>query len=483
MKLITRTLAVLAGAGIAMPVVAQDVFEEIVVRAQKRDENIMEVPISVTAVSGAQIEASGIRDMFELQQNVPGLIVGQSQTATTSNFSIRGIGSTANNFGVESSVGLYVDGVYRSRQSSMINELVDVEAVEVLRGPQGTLFGKNTPAGAIQIRTVAPSSDSADAFVELSAGDLGFARIAAATNIPISDTMALRGTIFGSERDGYVDDDNFGSDFHNDRSRKGVRLQLGWDPSDTFDMRIIADYSEIDEICCVAASRVDALYSRASLTGVPVNGTDAIFLGLGGTVFTNFPYPQPFLDALVPLPGNVVTGVGFEQYRVAYNDVPISQNEDRGLSLEFNKTFDNGMILTWITAARAFDTFDLIDGDFSNVDIFQRINDFEQDSLSQEIRLSGEFGDGGNWVAGAYYFGQEAKNRTSTTAGVSFNDYVLATNPDLVALMAGIDQVVALSGVLPPRSDPYTAGFVRVEQFHAGPGRLRVFRPGRFSAR
>jgi outer membrane receptor protein involved in Fe transport len=133
----------LVGLALATPAVAQDdepLLEEIVVVAQKREQNIMDVPVAV----------------FDLQQNVPGLIVGRSQTATTSNFAIRGIGSTSNNFGVESSVGLYVDGVYRSRQSSMINELIDVYAAEVLRGPQGTLFGKNTASGAINIRTVAP---------------------------------------------------------------------------------------------------------------------------------------------------------------------------------------------------------------------------------------------------------------------------------------------------------------------------------------
>jgi outer membrane receptor protein involved in Fe transport len=149
----------LVGLALATPAVAQDdepLLEEIVVVAQKREQNIMDVPVAITAVTGAQIEASGIKDVFDLQQNVPGLIVGRSQTATTSNFAIRGIGSTSNNFGVESSVGLYVDGVYRSRQSSMINELIDVYAAEVLRGPQGTLFGKNTASGAINIRTVAP---------------------------------------------------------------------------------------------------------------------------------------------------------------------------------------------------------------------------------------------------------------------------------------------------------------------------------------
>ena len=186
----------LAGLIAAVPAAAQ--LEEIVVVAQKREQNIMDVPVAITAVTGAQLEESGIKNAEELQFYVPGLIVGGSQTTTTKNFSIRGIGSTANNFGVESSVGLYVDGVYRSRQSSMINELVDVEAVEVLRGPQGTLFGKNTAAGAIQVRTVAPSTDSTDAFIEATAGDYNLQRITGAANIPLSDNLAFRGTIFSS---------------------------------------------------------------------------------------------------------------------------------------------------------------------------------------------------------------------------------------------------------------------------------------------
>jgi len=450
---------------VAGSAIAQEVFEEIVVRAQRRDQSIMEVPVAVTAVTGAELQSSGIRDMFEIQQNVPGLIVGQSQTATTTNFQIRGIFSTSNNFGVESSVGLYVDEVYRSRQSSIINDLVDVEAVEVLRGPQGTLFGKNTPAGAIQIRTVAPNADSTNGYLQLEAGDYGLGRINGAVNIPLTDYLAFRGTIFATQRDGYVDDDTFGSDFHNDRDRKGVRLQLGYEPSDTFSMRIIADYSDIEETCCVALSRVDGLYSRASIAGVPTPGTDAVIAGLGGQIFTDFGYPQALLDPFGPA---VTTGVGFDQFRVAYNQVPVSQNEDRGLSLQFDKTFDNGVTLTSITAVRAFDTFDFIDGDFTSADIFTRTNDATQDSFSQEFRLSGEFGEGGNWVAGLYYFGQEVKNMTRTDADSVFNPYFIAIRPDdLQPLLAGIGQLFAQlpPGTLPPPVPPFSSDTFALNDF------------------
>lgn len=467
MKLIGNRMPALGRLGVAAaltfvvgsPALAQGVFEEIVVTAQKREQNIMDVPVAVTAVTGADIDASGIKDVFDLQQNVPGLIVGQSQTATTSNFAIRGIGSTSNNFGVESSVGLYVDGVYRSRQSSMINELTDVEAVEVLRGPQGTLFGKNTASGAIHIRTVAPNTDSNSGFFEATAGDFGLIKLGGAVNIPLSDNLAFRGSVFSNKRDGYVDDDNFGSDFHNDRDRQGVRLQMGYEPSNDLNVRVIADYSKVEEVCCVAVSRVDALYSRASTTNplAAIPGTDAVFVGLGGTVFTDYPYPQVLLDQFALAPGNIVTGAGFDEYRVAYNQAPFSENEDRGLSLEINKTFDNGLTLTSVTAYREFETFDFIDGDFSSVDIFTRTNDASQHSFSQEFRLAGELGDGGNFVLGAYYFGQTINSVTDTDGDSQFNNYVLATNPDLVALIGGVAQVVALSGgLLPPPAVPYS---------------------------
>ena len=124
-------------------------LETIKVTAQKREQSIQDVPVAVTAWSGDKLVEYGVTDVFDLQQTAPGLVADNSQDLTTANFSIRGIGTSGQNFGLEPSVGLYVDGVYRSRQGAIVNELVDIERVEVLRGPQGTLFGRNSSAGAI----------------------------------------------------------------------------------------------------------------------------------------------------------------------------------------------------------------------------------------------------------------------------------------------------------------------------------------------
>ena len=145
---VQQSLLIISAAFFASGAIAQEtLLEEIIVVGTKVQDgvNVQDAPYSITTLTDGYLEEAGIKDVFDMQQNVPGLIVGQSQTATTSNFIIRGIGTSSNNFGLESSVGLYVDGVYRSRQSSMINDLVDIASVEVFRGPQGTLFGKNTP--------------------------------------------------------------------------------------------------------------------------------------------------------------------------------------------------------------------------------------------------------------------------------------------------------------------------------------------------
>ena len=466
---IALTLIAVSSAGTSA--LAQDnepsYIEEIVVQSQRRDQNLSDVPLSVTLVSGAEIEASGIKDMFNMQQNVPGLTVGQSQTTTTSNFSIRGIGSTANNFGVESSVGLYVDNVYRSRQSSMINELVDIEAAEVLRGPQGTLFGKNTASGAILLRTVAPDSSSANAFINYTSGNYGLDRFSAATNINLTDRLTFRGTIFSSQRDGYISDKALGDDLYNDRDRSGLRLQLGVnDPSDDFNMRLIVDYAEVDEVCCGAVSRIDGIFSQASVPAFPalVAGSDAALLSLGGSISSSYPYPQALLNGALGAAAKNASNLPFDQYRTALNYAPRSKNRDKGISLAINKGVGD-LTFSSVTAFRYFDTYDRIDADFTDVDVLERVNDSGMNSVSQEFNLSGDFGDkGSHFQAGVYYYGQELNNETHTNGGAQLNNYVLALKPDLVALMGGTGQVVAAyGGALPGLASPFPSGFFVTE--------------------
>jgi iron complex outermembrane recepter protein len=409
----------------------QVLIEEILVTAQKREQNMQDVPVAVTAYSGRMLEESGIKDIRELSAIAPALQSNQSQTSTTSSFSIRGIGTSAQNFGLESSVGLYIDGVYRARQSSIINNLVDVQAVEVLRGPQGTLFGKNTPSGAITMTTVRPGHER-NAFFEVTAGDYGLVNLAAASNFSlIDDVLALRATVFSGERDGFVSDVALGSDEINDRSRAGGRLQLYYTPNDQLDVRVVADYGEINETCCAALTRQSNLtaFGRDNGMGGPVFGSDALLTMLGGTVFP---------------------GTEFDNHTTALNRLPHSSNNDGGLSVELNYDFEN-VTLTSISAYREFTSYDRIDADFSNVDLLTDTNSSEQNSFSQELRLTGEIGDRTTYVAGVYYFQQDLDNLSTLNMGSATSPF-LSADPLL-------NQVITSINLFSPPFPPVATAF------------------------
>lgn len=398
---------------------AQGMLEEVIVTAQKRDQSLQDVPIAVTAFTGAMLEQAGVKDMFDLQTSAPSLIVGQTQTATNTTFSIRGIFTSSQNFGLEPSVGLYVDGVYRARQGSMINNMVDVASVEVLRGPQGTLFGRNSPAGAIQINSVAPDFEGSG-FIEGTVGDYGLLGTSGAKSFTlIEDVLAIRATGFYMERDGYVDwigpDGIEEDDAINDKDRWGGRLQALYTPSDDLTVRFIFDHSEVDETCCAAGSWKS---NRTPLNGGtlpppfspgPANGpTDQFVENIGGTVLTN---------------------ADFYDYRVTAGRKPSSANEDEGATLQVD--WDTELFLvTSITGYRTHDAQDDADILFLNLDGAYRTNDAQQEQFTQELRFTGE-GERFNYVGGLYYYYQELDNDRTTTVGDDASAIILGFDSNL----------------------------------------------------
>lgn len=420
-------------------------LETITVTAQKRAQNLQDVPVSVTAFTGEEMAESVIKDMYDLQTNVPGLGAFQSQSATNSSFSIRGVGTSSQNFGLESSVGLYVDGVYRARQNSLINNLVDVAAVEVLRGPQGTLFGKNTPSGAVLVTTAAPSHSGGDAFLEATVGNFGLVNLSGATSISaIDDVLAFRVTAFGSQRDGTISDIALGEDKVNDRDRWGARAQALYTPNEDVTLRIIADYAEINEICCGAPVQLSNLQAK-EIDGK--NGTDAALPSLGGTVF----------------PG----GDAFYDREIAVSFLPESSMKDRGLSAQLDWELDENFTLVSISAIRKFESYDNLDTDFTDADLFGTYNDASQRSFSQEIRLDYN-SDKLNYILGAYYFEQDLDLEYSLYTDTIFEGFalgVLGQNIDALtgspgsfnALLGGIDGL-AQAGLIAPRAAGAPAG-------------------------
>ena len=228
---------------------AQVVVPSVVVTARRQgEESLQDVPISMVVLDGKTLANAGLSIVTDLQERVPGLLVTAPNPRLTI-FTIRGLGSSSFNDGIESSVGLFMDGVYLGRQGLSIFDLVDLERIEVLRGPQGTLFGKNTTAGAIQILTKLPS-DEFSAQLETSFGNYDSRQLRGSVTGPLlEDTLAGRLTGYLTRREGLTLNE-FDGALQNDRDRAGLRGQFLWTPSDALRGRFIAEYGRVDEDCC-----------------------------------------------------------------------------------------------------------------------------------------------------------------------------------------------------------------------------------------
>ena len=178
-------------------------IEQIIVTSQKRVKNLEEVPVSVAAMNEKAIEQTGLRELQEMDEYIPNLQMSKGSSYKT-NITIRGVGSSSRNIGFDSRVGVYVDGVYMGQSPATNQDILDVERIEVLRGPQGTLFGKNTVAGAISMITKAPDEEFSGK-VKVDIGNYASRRIAASVNVPLSDSTFAKLSVNKQTRDGYVD--------------------------------------------------------------------------------------------------------------------------------------------------------------------------------------------------------------------------------------------------------------------------------------
>lgn len=369
------------------PALAQDeevVIEEVIVTAQKREQSAQDVPIAISAFDNQFISESGVSDIMELQAFVPGLNIYNEYSSLVPSFNIRGLGTTSTNPALESSVGIYVDGVYRSRQASGLSDLIDVERVEVLKGPQGTLFGKNTVAGAVQFLTVAPDLNEFGGYADLRAGSEDLTKFSGAINIPLVEGRAAARFSAGiTNRDGYVDNVVAGGEL-NEKDRFFLRGQLLFNVSDSLTARLIADYSEIDEKCCSGSNVFDG----------PTD-TIAAFNPAAGLALP--------IEAVAGRP--VVLADDFDKYDVAYDEKPYSYLEESGLSLELVWDLENATF-TSLTAYRSYEALDSV-SDWVPVFMLDGTVTAEQDTLTQEFRLDGTLGESVTYTAGIYYFDQE----------------------------------------------------------------------------
>lgn len=358
-----------AGAIISTAAYAQD--DEIIVTATKREQTLQEVPIAVSVVDDRAIEQSNVQDLFDLQTMVPSLRISQLQNSSQTNFIIRGFGNGANNPGIESSVGVFIDGVYRSRSAAAILDLPVLERVEILRGPQSTLFGKNVSAGAISITTKKPEFEWGGV-AEASYGRFEEVIFRGSLTGPISDKLAFRLSGSTNNREGYYTNIVDGTDV-NERDRWAIRADVLFEPSDSVSFRIIGDYNKIDEVCCGAIQLL--------------NGPATDFIG------APFPFGM----------GEIVDSDADRAYLIAQDAVVRNQLTGKGISGQMDWDW-GGAAFTSITAYREQTDDTQTDVDFSGADIATNPQAREFKTFTQEIRLASTGDNMMDWLIGAFYF-------------------------------------------------------------------------------
>lgn len=382
----------------------QQVIEEIIVTATKRAESIQDVPIAVSAITGYDLYARGVEDLYGLAEVAPSLAVYSSNSTTNGGtLRIRGVGTTGNNPGLEAAVGTFIDGVYRSRAGLAFKDLPDISRVEILRGPQGTLFGKNTVAGAVNIVTNAPEFETSLSG-SLGIDDHNGHNASITGNAALSDDVAGRVSFATRTRDGFYNDVNSDSKYDG-RDRYNLRGQLLWRQSDQLDVRIIADYAERNESCCPAAFWI-------------AGPTSAAVAALGGDV-TEFRVGD---DANV--------GTNYEPYE----DV-----EDAGISIDALWESVAGTKFRSITAIRDFSVSRGQDIDFTSADILHpQDSDETFRNFSQEFQFFGET-DNMDWLVGAYFYTEDLESDEYIVLSTNGGNYIgiLFGNPAVAPVFMG----------------------------------------------
>lgn len=371
----------------------------IVVTATKREQTLQETPISVSVTTGETLENAQIRDVLDLQTVTPSLRVSQLQTSSASTFIIRGFGNGDNNFGIEPSVGVFIDGVFRSRSAAALSDLSNVQRIEVLNGPQSTLFGKNASAGVISVITREPQFTFGGS-VEASYGNFNAIVLKGDVTGPLTDNIAF--SIDGSynKRDGYATIVNLDEE-QNNRDRWATRAQLLFEPTPDLRIRAIADYSEIDEICCQVATLVSG----------PVTGA---INAVGGQLSTDF--------------------FGYEAF---VNFVPTNEVKNYGGSIQAD--WNTGPIsVTSITSYRELENFFLSDIDYTSADIATETRDQAVETFTQELRIASDFDGPINFLLGGFYFDEKINQDSAIPNGSQIRN--------VFELLAGGNPVDVLTG-------------------------------------
>jgi outer membrane receptor protein involved in Fe transport len=424
-KFATFACGLMACSALTTPAFAQDQEPEakparddnvIIVTATRRAQDVQDIPLAVTAIAPQQLEAQRVVNIQQVAALAPSFTSSQAQLASGSVvLRIRGVGTTSNNIGFESAVGIFIDGAYQSRPGVALSEFVDVERVEVLRGPQGTLFGRNTSAGALNITNVRPDVTEFGGFANAEYGNFNEVSVQGAVNVPIvQDTLALRVTGAYRQRDGFLDVvDRTGRKVGetNDVDQWLVRGQIGWDTESGLRGRIIADYSKSKSSCCGAIE----LFQSPLVTG---GAYAAVGLGANGgngqpSVSTSGTDQGAFERAL-------------DNRVVSANFAPVADIDNWGVTGELEFPLSDNADLIFIGSYRKYESFENYDSDFTGLDIFNvdALN-LDLETWTAELRLQGEAAGGRlNYMIGGFYSDESIDQSQTFALGADYGENV-----------------------------------------------------------
>lgn len=425
-KFASYAAGLLVGTSLATPAFAQDEDAParapavddnvIIVTATRRAEDVQDIPIAVTAVSPAQLERQGVVNVQEITQVSPSFSTSNAQLASGSVvLRIRGVGTTSNNIGFESAVGIFIDGAYQSRPGVALAEFVDVERVEVLRGPQGTLFGRNTSAGALNITNRRPDLNDFGGFANATYGNRDLISVQGAVNAPIiQDTLGVRLTGAYRERDGYytlVNRDGQEIGESNAADQYLLRGQVGWETEGGIRGRIIADYAKSD---APFGAALEVLQSPVETGGAFA----AVGLGQRGGMAGPVVATNPF---------DTIAAQSAADSRIAtVNFEPVTDVKNWGVTGEIEIPLGANADLIYVGSYREFDSFEAYDSDFSGLDVFSVTgNQTDIQTMTHELRLQGDaWGGRLSWLIGGYYSDEDIEQAVSFELGAEYDALV-----------------------------------------------------------
>ncbi len=390
------------------PAAEQPVLEEILVTASRRVESLQEVPMSVSAFSEDFFLDSGVTQLNALDQYTPNLRITTATDSRSTSIRIRGIGSVGSNSGVDPSVGLFIDGVYQGRSGMSISDLIDVQRVEVLRGPQGTLYGKNTSAGAISIITNSPSAEF-ESMVELTYDSNEQLELRGMANIPFGTSgHGMRLTAFGIDGD-HRFDNTFTGEGVNDAGKWGGRARILFDgkgeagSGDLGELLFTLDYTEEDTDCCAFA--VIDYNGLSTLNSPSTNQPSAEWqemLGLNAAGRPILAYTAFEDSAGLPPPGPDPFGDDYWFDSELHNKVQVG-----GVSVEWNRELADSSAVTFLNAWRHYESDSIFDGDFTAYNAVESSTDVELDQYSSELRITSPGGQTIDYLGGLYAYYSE----------------------------------------------------------------------------